>query len=420
MRKIFKMLSVGFLTLSLAACSCKKEEVLTSTLENSTDVYQGQKVSSMLTTQQIYEYIRENAGETTTKAFLKNIMEQILDIKKNENNKLTYEIKVKNHFEDMYLNSESYKVNGVFDEDLLASTLESKLYVIDRENLPTSGVTVDLGLKYDYSDYISKAVDYNVYLEMLKGKYILEERPTLLDDSKTRIISIYSSDDLEETEELVEELFDGKYSNLEQLAESKREAEREEIGRQYCVNLGYENEYYEGTCSASTSSSTYDSALYKFTVCENGVRCAPIDGLKYQIKLINEKEYIEEKIVNKNVTDILYPEALSQLFRTNVEDYLHEVIDGVDPFLADWLYNYNKEFSHRDIILTTGPNSTNYLVTARIVDSNSTSVEDKEKALTLLLDKVSDTTVVSHYLDKADVEVTDPVLKEYINSLLGI
>lgn len=420
MKKIIKLLSVGFLALSLGACSCKKEETINSALENSTNVLGGNKINNNLTTQQIYEYIRENASETTTKAFLKNVMEQILELDTDQTNKATYNLKLKNHFKEKYLDSSDYKVNGVFDEDLLASTLESKMYAIDKVNLPTSGVTVELGLKYDYSDYISRGVNFDVYMEMLKGKYILEEKTNLLNNSKTRIISIYSSDDLEETEEIVEDLFAGKYTNLEQLAESKRQEEREEIGRQYCVNLGYTNEYYEGTCNASTSSSTYDSALYKFTVCENGVRCAPLDGLRYQIKLIDEKDYVTEQVVNKDTKDILYPEALSQLFRSNVEDYLHDVIDGVDPFLADWLYNYNEEFSHRDIILTTGPDSTNYLVTVRVVDSETTSIEDKEKALSLLLDKVSQQNVISHYLEEADVEVTDPALKQYLSEILGI
>ena len=143
-----------------------------------------------------------------------------------------------------------------------------------------------------------------------------------------------------------------------------------------------------------------------------------VDDVNGFIK-IHEKEYIKEQVVNKNTTDILYPEALSQLFRSNVEDYLHDVIDGEDPFLADWLYNYNKEFSERDIILTTGGGRTAYLVTVRVVDSETKDVEDLQKALSLLLTKVSDTKVLLHYLESEDINIDDPQIAEYFNKLIG-
>lgn len=421
MKKIIKLLSLGLLTFSLAACSCNKdEENYVSQLENSSQVINGSKTSIEFTTQDIYNYIRENSTENVNKTFLTMLMENLLDLENNATNKTSYNLKVKKYFKDTYLDSDTYKVNGVFDEEILASTLESKLYVVDRVNLPTSGPTVELGLKYDYSDFIKRGLNYDIYLQILKGEYILNEKKSLLDNSKTRIISIYSNDDLDEMEKIVEDLFKGEYENLNALTASKKQEEIDELRRQYCSNLGlYPDSDYEGTCSASTSSSTYDSALYKFTVCENGVRCAPSEGLAYQIKLVNEKEYLTEQVVNKNTTDILYPEALSQLFRSDVEDYLHEVIDGEDPFLADWLYNHNKEFSQRDIILTTGPDSTAYLVTVRVVDSNSTSLEDKEEALSLLLDKVSDASVLLHYLENEDIKIDDPTLSEYFNSLVG-
>lgn len=419
MKKIIKVFSLGLLACSLAACSCKKTIEYTTEMENPTSIYNKGSSIGSVTTQDIYEYIRENSAEATNKVFLTALMEYLLDFDNNEYNKKTYDLKVKNHFTNTYLNSSEYEVNGVFSEDLLASMLESKMYVVDKVNKPTSGATVDLGLKYDYSDYIARALNYDLYMEILKSDYILSEKPYILNDSKTRIISIYSSSDIDETETLVEEMFDGKYSSLEELADGKRQKEIEELGRQYCVNLGYENIYYDGSCSASKSSSTYDSALYKFTVCKDGMRCSPEEGLEYLVGLEESKEYIIEKVVNKATTDILYPEALSQLYRSNVEKYLHDVIDGEDPFLADWLYNYNKEFSHRDIILTTGPGSTNYLVTVRVVDSDSTSIEDKERALSMLLDKVSSTSVLLHYLENVDVEINDPEVKEYYDTLLG-
>lgn len=419
MKKLVKVLSLGMLALSLAGCSCSKETTVESALNNSSNVFEGSKTSLKLTTQDIYKYVRDNEDETVNKVFFTYIMENILNIKSSDTKTQTYNLKVEEYFQENFLDAEEYEINGVFNEDLLANDLGTDLYIIGRENSPTSGPTFELGLKYDYSDYISRALNYDIYMEMLKEEYISTNKKSILDNSKTRIISVYTADDLEDMEEIVKDLFSGKYSALYALEETKRQEEIEEIGRQYCVNLGFENPYYEGTCSASTSSSTYDSALYKFTVCENGVRCTPDKGLEYQVKLIKEKEYITEQIINKDTTGILYEDALNQLLRSDVEDYLHEVIEGEDYFLVNGLYNSDSEFSNKDIILSSGPDSECYLVTVRVVDSNSTSIEDKQQAFELLLDKVNEKAVMLHYLENLDIEITDPELKTYYNSLMG-
>lgn len=420
MKKIVKLLSLGFLAFSLVGCSCAKEEVV-YTLDNSKDVYEGNDTSLTLSTKQIYDYIRNNETKEVNIIFLKRLMNQVLDVENNTTNKAIYELKLAKYFEEKVLDSSEYKSNGLFDEELFAAKLESELYIVDRVNKPTSGVTFDLGLKYDYSNYIEKAVDYSIFLEMLKEKYILEEKPSIIDDSRARIISIYTTDNLDDMVEIVDELYEGVYENLAALTKSKRDDAIKELGRQYCEELGLENEYYtdDDGCGTTTNNSTYDTTLRKFTVCENGVRCTPAQGLQYQVKLAQEKVYLNEQVVNKNTTGILYEQALRQLFNEDVEDHLHEVIEGEDYFLGDWLYNNSPEFTRRHIILTTGPDSDCYIVTVRVVDSETTNLEDRDAALSLVLDKVSETTVLSHYLEDLNVEVNDPVLKDYYNTLTG-
>ena len=419
MKRLAKLLSLLFVACSLTACSCSKESTINSTLENSTNVISGSKVTTGLTTQDIYKYIRENEVEDVNKIFLTYLMSNVLNIESSTSKKTTYNLKIKQHFEVNYLNKDEYKVNGVFNEEVLASTLETQLYIVDKVNKPTSGATVELGLEYNYSDYINRKVNYDIYMEMLKEDYILTNKKSVLDNSRTRIISIYTAEDVEEAEEIVEGLFAGEYTNLKEIADSKIEDAIKDLGMQYCQQLGLENDYYEGTCSASQSSSTYDSALYKFTVCENGERCSPNEGLEYLVAQERKKVYVSEQVVNKNTTDVLYTEALEQLLRSDVEDYLHKVIDGQDYFLVNGLYNEDEEFSNKDIILSSGPDSECYLVTVRVVDSNSTNPLDKEQALSLLLDKVSETAVLIHYLEDLDVEVTDPAIAEYYNTLKG-
>ena len=421
MKRLSKLLSLCLMAVTLVGCSCKKDDVVDYTLKSSREVFESKNKNLSMTTKEIYDYIRENESSDVNKTFLKYLMGQVLDLENNATNKAVYDLKIEKHFKETYLNSDTYKINGVFNEDLLAAELEAKLYVVDKVNLPSAGITYQLGLKYDYSDYITRALDYDVYLEMLKGKYINEVKPSIIDNSRSRIISIYSEDNLEDMMELVDDLFAGKYESLEALTTSKKDEEIAELGRQYCQELGMSNEYHTETtnCEVIKNNSTYDTVLKKFTVCENGVRCHPSEGLEYQVKLVREKEYITEKIVNKNTTGILYDEALSQLFRENVEDYLHKVIDGEDYFMSDWLYNSSPEFSKRDIILTEGPDMTCYLVTVRVVDSQTQNIEDKEAVLDLLLDKVSDSTVISYYLETLNVKVNDPVLQEYYDNLIG-
>lgn len=427
MRKLMKLLSLGILVFSIGACSCDKESTIKSVLQQSKNVFTGSS-SVSLTTQDIYEYIRENETSEINKEFLKHLLALILDLSENSSNKAVYDFKLEKEFKTL-MDKAEYKVNGEFSEALLAADLESKLYVVDRVNKPTKGVTVDLGLQYDYSDYIERSLNYTLYMDILKEQYILDVKPKVLDDSRTRIVTIYSESDLEEMLTIVSDLFDGKYDSLEALAESKRAEEIEELGRQVCDNLGLANPYYTpkqgDECKATLTNSDYDTMLNKFTVCANDMKCAPLDGLNYQVGELNKKEYISEKLVNKDTTGILYESALTQLFKENVEDYLKKVIDGEDYFLTDPLYNYSKEDSNRHIIITAGGETeTKYLVTVRVVDSESikdqsVTIEDREAALVPLLTKVNETTVLLHYLENLNANVVDPQLKEYYSTLTG-
>ncbi len=430
MKKVIKFLSVGLLMFSIVGCSCSKEEVVKSKLENSTQVS-----NKKLSTQEIYEYIRENDASSVNVWFLRGLMKDVLDISNNSTRKTIYELKLKERFENEVLNISDYKINGVFNEGLLVSHLKAKMYVIDTSKTLTSGVTYDLGLKYDYSDYIEKYFNYDIYLEMIKEDYISKNKVDLLDDSKTRIISVFTGDDLKDMEDIITKFTNGTYDNLAALEEIKKQEKREEIGRQYCENLGLVNDYYDSTsCAPSVSNTTYDGAINTFSICENGERCTLSEGLEYQIKVINETKYITEQVVNKDTKGILYEDALTQLLRPDVSSYLYELVEGEDKFLINGIYNHDnpEDFDPKHIILSEGhpkgeyemgtsATRTNkyYLVTVRVIDSNTVSIKDKELAYSKLLEQVDDTAALLSYLKGLDVEVTDPNLKEYYNKLTG-
>jgi len=443
MKKGLKLISCALFALTLAGCSCSNPGVET-VLSNSTDVLSGSKTDTRLTTQDIYKYVRDNDAETYNKIFMVKLLEKIL---KDESGYTpdtatekgtftkTYEYKLEKYFKENYLDEDEYKVNGEFDEELLVASLRNQLYKINDPISGVEGVTYDLGLTYDYSEYIEAEVNYIIYMEMLKEDYISNAKSNILDNSRSRIITIYSADNLEDMEEVVADLFDGKYDSLQDLEQTKIDEATREIGRQYCENLGLENPYYldeEGkiieTCSPTKSS--YDSSYNTFTTCENGKKCDLDRGLAYQIEKAKETKYLEEQVVNKDTEGVLYENALNLLLREDVEDYLldddtMETIFG-DTFNGRFLMSNlasGEEFNEKSIILSSAPDSTCYIVLVRTVDSDTTStddkqIEDKQKALELLLGKVGETSVLIHYLDKTDVELIDSSLVAAYKSLI--
>ena len=88
MKKIVKLLPLGLLASSIVACSCKREEpVVESVLEESKNIFEGTKTSMKLSTQEVYEYIRENNSNDVKRVFLQYLMESILDLSNNSTNK---------------------------------------------------------------------------------------------------------------------------------------------------------------------------------------------------------------------------------------------------------------------------------------------------------------------------------------------
>ena len=263
------------MALVITGCSCSKVTKV-SELPSSQDILSGSKLKKNITTQEVYEYLRENDADSVNKYFVTRLVEIILDLENNPSKLARFNTKVKDYFEENYLENDDYKVDGVFQEEILATKLETEFYLVNRQDSPTSGPTFDLGLHYDYSDFIERKLNYELGLEILKEDYIVRNRTALLNNSRTRIISVYQNSDLEEMEEVVTKIYNGTYASLEEIDADKKADEIKEIGRQYCENLGFSNQYYTDDngniitdCSASTSSSTYDSALHKFSICEN-------------------------------------------------------------------------------------------------------------------------------------------------------
>ena len=426
MKKKFKLLSSALLAFTVAGCSCSAGYNVA--LNDSSSVISGGKSSTTLTTQDVYEHIANVGSQTYNKAFILEIIKTALKEKSGySTNELTstYNYKLKKIFEE-YMEDDSYITNGEFDEELLVAKLRNDMANIGDPITGATGPTYELGLKYDYSKYISSVLDYDIYMEMLKEDYIANTKASILNKSKSRIITVYSAETIEDMEEIVEDIFSGKYSSLADLEATKKEEARKEIGRQYCENLGLKNEYFvdeNGKIveSCSPTKSSYDSSYSKFTTCENDRKCSLEDGLAYQIKLANEKVYLEEQVINKDSSEVLYANLLSQLLRDDVKNYLLSDAKMTEIFGTDFASSGkflmaptadSEIFNNKSIILSSGPDSTCYLVLVKVIDSDTTDLEDMQQALELLHSSVSETSVLLHYVEQLNIEINDAELKE--------
>lgn len=427
MKKGFKLIFSALLALTLVGCSCDKGYNVK--LSESKEVISGSKLNETITTQDLYDYISGTNSSAKNKAFILELIKVILKEKSGyKANELTstYNYKLKKYFEEKFINDDAYKVNGEFSEELLVASLRGQMAQVGDPITGATGITYDLGLKYDYSKFIYNNLDYDIYMELLKEDYIANNKDTILNKSKSRIITVYSTENLEDMEEIVQDIFSGEYDSLEDLEETKRAEAREEVGRQYCENLGIPNDYYldengDRIESCSPSKSSYDSALSKFTTCANSTMCSLDDGLNYQIRLANETKYLKEELINKDSTEVLYENLLNQLLRDDIkdmfvsnqkmEDIFGENYAELGNFVVTRTADLNS-FDPKDIIHASGPDSTCYIVLAKVVDSTTTNIEDKQMALEKLHSKVSETSVLLHYVDDMNVELLEETLKE--------
>ena len=206
MKKKFKLLSSALLAFTVAGCSCSAGYNVT--LNDSSNVISGGKTSITLTTQDVFDYVADVGSTIYNKAFILEMVKTALKEKSGYSaNELTatYNYKLKKIFEE-YMEDEDYMIGGVFDEEMLVAELRSEMGNIGDPIPGGTGPTYELGLKYDYSKYISTELDYDIYMELLKEDYIANNKSSILNKSKSRIITVYTTENIEDMEEIVEKM----------------------------------------------------------------------------------------------------------------------------------------------------------------------------------------------------------------------
>ena len=413
---------IGCLLISglVAGCSCKKENIDTfaNVSNDNSSISTGRGES--LTVGEMYSYILENQKDQVAQNVVLPMLEKQINL--SDTDMLTlYKRYLNEYFTKTFVENDSYKVNGKFNENLLVEYLRSESYDIACGTGINSGMLDNSKFSCDYSDYIKKEVNYDIYMKMLKVKYILSEKSNLIDKNDARRVTYYmiekGSNDNEVREKLeqyvtsMEENYastdETLVKNINDIAEIKRKEDLAEIKKQYD---------YISTSQDSSSGYTY---LNKFTTCGD-MRCSIEDGKEYQDNLIMKKDYVVTSVVIKDNTEILYESARGLLFSDNVEDYLYKIGSGNNEayYLMAPAYISSGDQRINDIIHFDSSTNKYYLAIIEVIDSNS-SFADKVAVAELLINKVSDSTIYDYCFEKLDVKIYDKAIKEYFETKYG-
>lgn len=371
--------------------------------------------NSFLTAGEIYDYIRENNDSQISQLLINEIMKKSLFSGDDaEKYKSLYKKYLNEYFTTTFTENSTYQYDEKFDEDILVKYLKSESYNISCDGTVTEGLDTTY-FSCDYSDYISKEVNYNIYTKMLKIKYILDEKTSLFDKSKARKIYYYtqardSSYTMRATFEdylkTIKDNYDtdGKdvIDSLKEIGDLLKTKDLEKITTEYNKISTYDDN------SSFTN-------LQKYTTCGTK-RCSIVEGKKYQEDLILEKEYVKEEIVIKTNTTVLFENARNALFSDSINDNLYEV--GNKKFMISPSFDGYSEANINDAVIYDG-NGNYYLIVVETINSNSTNFDDKVAVAELLIDTVSDSTVVEHYISSTNLEIYDKQIREYFVNKYG-
>lgn len=407
-------LIITCLIMSFILCGCKSVDV-----DNYADI--SNKDNNLntgvnpLTAGEAYDYIRENDNDEISDELLKLLLDSKIDFENGDMLNL-YKEYLNEEFYDLFIKDGKYHLNGEFNEQLLVSDLYRQNYDINCGEGYTAG---NLDKKYfacDYSDYIEKNLKKDIYLDLLKIQYLIDEKEDLIDKKEVREITYYSvkkssSAGHETLTELVEVLgsikdnynsTDGeKIKSLEDYEDKKIKEDIEKL-----------DEDYAKLSSASDSSFTF---LDRFTRCGD-LYCSDWESYNYQYNELLEKKYLETKVVTKDDEDILYAGARELLFSSNINDYLINI--GGNNFLVSPVSGVDGEKVIQDAVLFDTSSSTYYLVIVNEIDSSS-RYSEQIKAAKRLLSYISDSIVLDYYFGESNIYIYDSGIREYFTSIYG-
>lgn len=413
MRKMKLILSC--LAIGLTICGCEKNVADTYADISNPTVAVNKGNGGKLTFGQIYDYIRENNDSEISENIMKTIIRSELDFTDQDIVDL-YNKYLNEEFKTRFIDSGSYNYDGEFNEELLCKYLRSESYKVSC--VPASNSSLDRQyFTYDYTDYIEKELNYDIYLKMLKVQYIVDTQPKLLNKSKGRLIEYYSvsrssSTDVDTRKTLEDQLneilksqSDENPKDLSYLGELKRNEELETI-----------DEELEKVFTSSDDTFKY---LAKYTTCGDK-KCTLGQGEDYQKELVYNNDYYFSEVVKGDNSSVLFEKAREVLFGSNVSDYLYDAFGNNETYLLSPAYENDgkSEPNLNDIIIFDG-SSTYYVVKVTVIDAITDDFAEKAMLAEMLLDSVSESALYEHYFKEVDVQIFDKQVREYFVSKYG-
>ncbi len=194
MKKNFKWISLPIISLLITGCS---SHVIGPSFGTTTIVNDGANITNT-NYQEIYDRIYAGfGGEFSAKEIVDLIARQVLS----EAGRTQEEIDERvNEKLDAYY-SDSYKVDGIFYESLLINGLKKQGYsvVCSDDDVPYVGTKdgftgynkLSSVLACDYSDLVSRKLEPEIRVELLKEEYILSQRASFLSSKTIRKVEAF-------------------------------------------------------------------------------------------------------------------------------------------------------------------------------------------------------------------------------------
>lgn len=288
--------------------------------------------------------------------------------------------------------SSTYKVDYVFSEERLVTTLRNQGYSIPQ---PTSFSSDAYALNADYSDYIARKLRPEVMLEILNEEYVLDEYATLFETTEIREVeyfyldsaTIVKNDEVNQIQNYINTIraTGNEDQNLEEFADLWKTYRKNEIDLE-AAKIGTTNDTTKSIEAKYTNSNSYPVAY--------GVERAKanIDSTNYYVKKVILST---DSTFSTVVKDKLFASTVaSTLITIGEHTYLPSPNNSTSIYLAD--------------------NTRHYVVRVRIIDENSTTADKQEAAKVLAKSKLTTASVILHYLEKYSVSIHEEDLYDYI------
>ena len=290
----------------------------------------------------------------------------------------------------------TYKFDGTFDEEILATDLRRQGYAVTCDQ----GYSSDYeDLKCDYTDYKERSVRKTVLKDMLNEQYIIDEKATLIRDRRIREVEYLILTYTDKTKNKAIELM----AKFQDLIVSDSDVGFEAFATEW-------NDYRKSliddeVAKIGTDQDKDKTILNKYT---NNNAYSIEHGVALAKKAIDDSELVFKKTLSFTSTNSQFDTNTN----TKIRNGEYRVIDGVRYVTAHY-----EESNDGSVVINYSANSQYQIIRVLDVIDNTSDDASKVKAAKLLAQTSSNVKdAVTHYLEEYNVTVHDQTLADYLKA----